>query len=126
MQRGIGFKSLQEPLDTTTSSGKLVFHMFGTLAECARDLLRERTQAGLVAARVHSRLGGRPKGLSKQAKALYCDGTLSAQQDGRLLPNRDPAVWWEALASLRQIPTWQQVHADDLLPVWRRSAGLAQ
>ena len=47
-QRGIGFKSLQENLDTTTSSGKLVFHMFGALAEFERDLIRERTQAGFL------------------------------------------------------------------------------
>lgn len=86
-QRGIGFQSLQEHLDTTTSSGKQVFHLFGALAEFERDLLRERTQAGLVAARARGRRGGRPKGLSKQAEAtaiaaesLYRDGTLSAHQ----------------------------------------------
>ena len=61
-QRGIGFKSLQEHLDTTTSSGKLVFHMFGALAEFERDLIRERTHAGLTAARARGRLGGRPRG----------------------------------------------------------------
>ena len=67
-QRGIGFKSLQENLDTTTSSGKLVFHMFGALAEFERDLIRERTQAGLTAARARGRRGqaragflGRPR-----------------------------------------------------------------
>lgn len=49
-QRGIGFKSLQENIDTTTSSGKLVFHIFGALAEFERDLIKERTQAGLSAA----------------------------------------------------------------------------
>jgi DNA invertase Pin-like site-specific DNA recombinase len=86
-QRGIGFKSLQENLDTTTSSGKLVFHMFGALAEFERDLIRERTQAGLTAARARGRLGGRPRGLSRQAEAtalaaetLYREGQLSVQQ----------------------------------------------
>ena len=86
-QRGIGFKSLQENLDTTTSSGKLVFHMFGALAEFERDLIRERTQAGLIAARARGRLGGRPRGLSRQAEAtalaaetLYREGALSVQQ----------------------------------------------
>ncbi len=49
-QRGIGFRSLQEQIDTTTSGGKLVFHVFGALAKFERDLIRERTQAGLVAA----------------------------------------------------------------------------
>ena len=86
-ERGIGFKSLQENLDTTTSSGKLVFHMFGALAEFERDLIRERTQAGLTAARARGRLGGRPRGLSRQAEAtalaadtLYREGQLSVQQ----------------------------------------------
>jgi DNA invertase Pin-like site-specific DNA recombinase len=86
-QRGIGFKSLQENLDTTTSSGKLVSHMFGALAEFERDLIRERTQAGLTAARARDRLGGRPRGLSRQAEAtalaaetLYREGQLSVQQ----------------------------------------------
>jgi DNA invertase Pin-like site-specific DNA recombinase len=63
--RKIGFKSIQENIDTTTSGGKLVFHIFGALAEFERDIIRERTQAGLTAARARGRLGGRPK-----AKAL--------------------------------------------------------
>lgn len=58
---GIGFRSLQENIDTTTSGGKLVFHVFGALVEFERDLIRERTQAGLVAARAWGRRGGRPK-----------------------------------------------------------------
>jgi DNA invertase Pin-like site-specific DNA recombinase len=62
--RGIGFRSLQEQLDTTTSGGKLVFHVFGVLAEFERDLIRERTHAGLAAARARGRLFGRPKALS--------------------------------------------------------------
>ena len=56
-KRGIGFRSLQEHLDTTTPSGKLFFHIFGALAEFERDLIRERTNAGLVAARARGRLG---------------------------------------------------------------------
>jgi DNA invertase Pin-like site-specific DNA recombinase len=58
-ERGIGFRSLQEQIDTTTSGGKLIFHVFGALAEFERDLIRERTQAGLQAARARGRLGGR-------------------------------------------------------------------
>ncbi len=65
-ERGIGFKSLQEQIDTTTSGGKLVFHVFGALAEFERDLIRERTQAGLLAARARGRLGGRPRALDAQ------------------------------------------------------------
>src|SRR5512143_1215172 len=60
-ERGIGLKSLQEQLDTTTSGGKLVFHVFGALAEFERDLIRERTQAGVMAARARGRLGGHPR-----------------------------------------------------------------
>lgn len=57
--RKIGFKSLQENIDTTTSGGKLIFHIFGALAEFERDLIIERTQAGLKAARDRGRFGGR-------------------------------------------------------------------
>ncbi len=68
---GIGFRSLQESLDTTSSGGKLVFHFFAALAEFERDIIRERTQAGLAAARARGRQGGRPKGrdVTKQAAA---------------------------------------------------------
>jgi DNA invertase Pin-like site-specific DNA recombinase len=58
-ERGIGFKSLTEQLDTTTPGGKLVFHVFGALAEFERELIRERTRAGLAAARARGRNGGR-------------------------------------------------------------------
>src|SRR5881398_1352852 len=60
-KRHIGFKSLTENIDTTTSGGKLIFHIFGALAEFERDLIRERTNAGLTAARARGRLVGRPK-----------------------------------------------------------------
>src|SRR5205807_564706 len=57
--RKIGFKSITENIDTTTSGGKLIFHIFGALAEFERDIIRERTQAGLQAARARGTLGGR-------------------------------------------------------------------
>jgi DNA invertase Pin-like site-specific DNA recombinase len=73
----IGFKSLTEDIDTTTSGGKLIFHIFGALAEFERNLIRERTQAGLLAARARGRKGGRPKSLTGKkmamAQALYND-----------------------------------------------------
>jgi DNA invertase Pin-like site-specific DNA recombinase len=70
-EKGIGFKSLQENIDTTTSGGKLVFHIFGALAEFEREIIRERTRAGLTAARSRGRAGGRPKALSaKQVQML--------------------------------------------------------
>jgi DNA invertase Pin-like site-specific DNA recombinase len=60
-EKGVGFKSLTEQIDTTTSGGKLIFHIFGALAEFERNLIRERTKAGLAAARARGRQGGRPK-----------------------------------------------------------------
>src|ERR1700710_1252766 len=60
-ERGIGFVSLTEQIDTTTSGGKLIFHVFGALAEFERDIIRERTNAGLSAARARGRKGGRSK-----------------------------------------------------------------
>src|SRR5437763_1565586 len=60
-ERGIGFKSLTEQIDTTTSGGKLIFHVFAALAEFERDVIRERTRAGLTAARARGRRGGRPR-----------------------------------------------------------------
>jgi DNA invertase Pin-like site-specific DNA recombinase len=77
--RGVGFKSLTEQIDTTTSGGKLVFHIFGALAEFERDIIRERTQAGLEAARTRGRMGGRRKTLTPKEVAivrkLYADKT---------------------------------------------------
>jgi DNA invertase Pin-like site-specific DNA recombinase len=69
-ERGVGFRSLRENIDTTTSGGKLIFHVFGALAEFERDLTRERTQAGLAAARMRGRHGGRPKALDEKRLAL--------------------------------------------------------
>ena len=69
-QRKVGLKSLKEALDTTSSGGRLVFHIFGALAEFERDLIRERTRAGLSAARARGRLGGRPKLLTPEKRRL--------------------------------------------------------
>lgn len=69
-KRGVGLRSLQENIDTTTSGGRLVFHLFGALAEFERNLIRERTQAGLSAARARGRLGGRPKLLDPKKREL--------------------------------------------------------
>ncbi len=69
-RRGVGFKSLQEALDTTTPGGRLVFHLFGALAEFERDLVRERTRAGLAAARARGRVGGRPPRMTPEKAAV--------------------------------------------------------
>ncbi len=71
-ERGIGLKSLKEAIDTTTSAGRLVFQIFGALAEFERNLIRERTLAGLAAARARGKQSGRPKKLGEaQVNLLY-------------------------------------------------------
>jgi DNA invertase Pin-like site-specific DNA recombinase len=72
MERDVGLKSLNDPIDTTTPQGRLIFNLFASLAEFERDLIRERTQAGLMAARARGRKGGRPKGLLPQAERTAC------------------------------------------------------
>lgn len=77
-EKGIGFKSLQEGMDTETNGGRLIFHIFGALAEFEHNLIKERTQAGLKAARARGRVGGRPRSLNdpkalKLLKTMYDD-----------------------------------------------------
>jgi len=69
-RRDIGFRSLQESIDTTSPGGKLIFHIFGALAEFERDLIRQRTLAGLAAARARGRAGGRPRSMTATKIAL--------------------------------------------------------
>ncbi len=68
-ERGAGFRSLAEEIDTTTSAGRLIFHVFGSIAEFERDRISERTREGLDAARRRGRVGGRPPALSEDQKA---------------------------------------------------------
>lgn len=91
-KRGVHFVSLQDHLETTTAQGKLMFNIFASLAEFERDLIRERTNAGLAAARARGRQGGRPKGLSKEAlskaeaaKTLYLERSKTVGEIGKLL-----------------------------------------
>ena len=90
--KGIYFVSLQDHLDTTTAQGRLMFNLFASLAEFERDIIRERTKAGLTAARARGRQGGRPKGLSKEAvskarsaKTLYLQQDKTVTEIGQLL-----------------------------------------
>lgn len=86
-EKGGALHSLNDQIDTTTPHGKFTFHVFAALAEFERDIIRERTKAGLAAARARGRKGGRPKGLSKKAQhtaiiaeKLYQDGDLTVKQ----------------------------------------------
>ncbi len=72
VSKNIDIISLQDPLNTTTAQGRLIFNMFASLAEFEKDLIRERTMAGLKSARARGRMGGRPKGLSEKARKTAC------------------------------------------------------
>lgn len=82
--RGVGFKSLTESIDTTNSGGKLIFHIFGALAEFEHSLIRERTIAGLEAARARGRKGGRKPAMTKsdiqKAKAMLQDPLITKKE----------------------------------------------
>lgn len=90
--RKVGLQSLNDPIDTAHAQGRLVFNLFASLAEFERELIRERTQAGLSAARARGRVGGRPKGLPAKAEAmamaaetLYRERRLSVSAIGERL-----------------------------------------
>jgi len=69
-ERGAGFRSLAEDIDTTTPAGRLVFHVFASIAQFERERISERTKEGLVAARGRGRVGGRPPALSAERRAV--------------------------------------------------------
>jgi DNA invertase Pin-like site-specific DNA recombinase len=103
-ERGIGFKSLTENIDTTTSGGKLIFHIFGALAEFERNLIRERTTAGLMAARARGRKGGRPKALTGKQLSIaqdLCDKRHPIQEICRTLKISRATLY-------RYIKTWER------------------
>lgn len=88
-QRHVAFRSLTENIDTTSSGGKFMFHVFSALAEFERDLIRERTMAGLIAARARGRRGGRPRRLRdeklRMASSLMKDPNVSVAEICRTL-----------------------------------------
>jgi DNA invertase Pin-like site-specific DNA recombinase len=102
--RGIGLRSLTESIDTTTAGGRLIFHIFGALAEFERTVIRERTKAGLSAARARGRVGGRPAKLSvddlKAAKALLGDPTITVADVAKRL-GVSPATLYRHLPAAR-------------------------
>jgi len=85
-ERGVGFRSLRESIDTTTAGGRLVFHLFGALAQFEREIIRDRTMAGLSAARARGRNGGRPSKLTadqvRAARRLYDEREHTVEQIG--------------------------------------------
>lgn len=85
--KSVGFQSLNESIDTTSPTGKLIFHIFASLAEFERSLIQERTKAGLAAARARGRKGGRPKKLSegqiKKARAMLLDPEMTKSEVAR-------------------------------------------
>lgn len=87
--REVGFRSLTESIDTTTPGGRLIFHMFGALAQFERELVRERTLAGLASARARGRNGGRPTIMTADklaaAQRMYAQRELSGEQIARAL-----------------------------------------
>lgn len=87
--RGIGFRSLKESIDTTTPGGRLVFHVFGALSEFERELLRERTMAGLASAKSRGRSGGRPRAMDEEkvrlARTLHNDKSITVGEICRSL-----------------------------------------
>ena len=83
-RRGIGFRCLTQDIDTTTAGGRLVFTIFSAIAEFEREIIQERTRAGLDAARARGRSGGRPPALKphdiKEARALLADPEITVEQ----------------------------------------------
>jgi DNA invertase Pin-like site-specific DNA recombinase len=96
-ERGVELHSLTENINTTTPSGKLIFHIFAALAEFERDILRQRVSAGLKAARRRGRVGGRPKALNggdlKKARALLCSGDYTKVQVAEELEVSRHTLW---------------------------------
>lgn len=101
---GVGLLSLTEAIDTSTAGGKLIFHIFGALAEFERSVIRERTRAGLKAARDRGRKGGRPPALSAAdlaaAKAMLSDPAITVTEIAKRL-NISPATLYRHLPAAR-------------------------
>ena len=110
--RGVAFRSLQENIDTSSSGGKLIFHIFASLAEFERDLVRERTHAGLQAARARGKVGGRPRLLSgdklRTAQKLYEQQEMTVAQIGEVLGVSRSTVYRALRKETGALPTRQK------------------
>lgn len=106
--KGVGFRSLTEAIDTTTPGGKLIFHVFGALAEFERSIIRERTRAGLDAAKARGRKGGRPPKLKekdlKAARAMLADKSITVEEVAKHL-RVSPATLYRHLPAARSQAT---------------------
>ena len=111
-ERGVEFRSLQENIDTSSSGGRLIFHIFASLAEFERDLIRERTNAGLEAARARGRTGGRPPSLSgdklRTARKLYEQKDMTVAQIGEILGVSRTTVYRALRKETGVLPTRQK------------------
>ena len=109
-QRQIGLRTITQNIDTTNAGGGLIFTVFGTLAEFEREILRERTRAGLDAARSRGRKGGRPRSLSekdlKQARALLTDPEITVEEVARRFGVGPSTLY-------RYLPVAQQAAQDE-------------
>src|SRR3954462_3595835 len=106
-KEGIALRSLHESIDTSTSAGKLIFHMFGALAEFERNLIAERTQAGLTAARARGRVGGRPKKLNDKKKRrvieLYNEKKIPIKEICEMMDISKPTLYKYVEESLKKV-----------------------
>jgi DNA invertase Pin-like site-specific DNA recombinase len=109
-ERGIGISSLTETIDSSSAGGKLIFHIFGALAEFERAVIRERTREGLLAARKRGRVGGRPSALSEKdmaiARTLLADTSIPVAEIIRRL-GVSPATFYRHLPGGRTAPLTQ-------------------
>ena len=114
-EKKIGFKCLQESIDTTTSGGKLIFHIFSALAEFERDIIIERTEAGLKAARARGRMGGRPALLNKRQisklRQHYKDGNITVTEICKIFHISRPTFYNWRVQKRSAIP----IFSNDLL-----------
>ncbi|MHB8324630.1 MAG: recombinase family protein [Candidatus Dormibacteria bacterium] len=120
-ERQVGFRSLTESIDTTTSGGKLVFHIFGALAEFERELIRERTQAGLAAARARGRHGGRPLVMSPDkvaiARRMYESKDFTIEAIAQVLGVSRASIYRHLADSRKAGP---EAGPPDIARAWRR------